>query len=247
MKSTQKRWTILHEDEDLIIINKPSGWLSVPARQNSDEANLRDSLKNHRGEIFVVHRIDRETSGIICFAKNSKAHRLMNILFTERKIEKKYLAITKGIPNPKVDTIDLKIDGPNYHNKMYVAPTGKEAISHYEVLETYGNYALVSVKIDTGRTHQIRLHLSARGYPLMVDPLYGHAKAYYLSTLKGRKYNLKKDTQEKPLLTRSPLHASELRFIHPLSNKEMIIESEMPKDMRAILNQFKKFHNTTSS
>lgn len=235
-----KRWTILHEDEDLIVLDKPSGWLSIPHRQDKTFPNLKDSLESYREEIFVVHRIDKDTSGVICFAKNAKAHQAMSQAFTERKITKHYQAITLGVPYPVQDSIDLHIAGPDSKYKMYVSKTGKHAISHYKVLKDFQQFALVELNIETGRTHQIRVHLAARGYPLLVDPMYGGRSAFFLSSLKRKHYNLKKNSEERPLLSRCPLHAARLSFEHPISGQKIEICAPIPKDMQAVLKQIEK-------
>ncbi len=123
---------------------------------------------------------------------------------------------------------------------MLISAKGKQAHSRYRVIDFFASYSLIEVELLTGRTHQIRVHLQSIGHPLLVDPFYGNRSEFKLSSLKGRKFNLKKGTEERPLLDRAPLHAHRLAFVHPVSGEKLTFSSEMPKDMRATINQLRK-------
>ena len=233
---------ILYEDEALIVAEKPPGMLSIPDRFDPLKDNLLGRLKQSHGQIFVVHRLDRETSGLICFARTEEAHRNLSIQFTERLVDKYYLALVDGRPLPPSGTIDKPI-GPHSSiaGKMAISPLGKPAITLYRVLDTYRNFSLVEANIKTGRTHQIRVHFSSIGHPLAVDPLYGKREFLLLSEIKLRNFHLGKYAEEKPLVQRLTLHAWRLGFSHPVSGERVEVESPLPKDFKALLHQLDKW------
>jgi RluA family pseudouridine synthase len=231
---------ILLEDDTIIVINKPAGLLVLPDRFDRKLINLYELLKETLGNIFIVHRIDRETSGVVLFAKTAEAHALLNTAFEKRQVEKIYRAIVVGSPNADSGCIDFSIT-ENEHGvrKMKIdKKNGKEAITDYKVIEKYNGFALVEVKPHTGRTHQIRIHLSAIGLPILADPLYGSGGWFFLSSIKR---NYKSSGEEKPLLARTALHAFSLSLIHPATSKKMSIEAPMPKDMETVLKVLKKY------
>lgn len=231
---------IIAETDDLIALNKPSGVLSIPDREGK-EPSLKSILKERFGDIFVVHRIDRDTSGLILFAKHEKAHKHFSLQFEHRETRKIYHGLVLGQPSSPTGTIDAPIaEHPVRKGHMTVHRNGKEAITDYQVIEELGPYTWMQFQIHTGRTHQIRVHMKDLGHPLAVDPLYGDGKPLLLSTIK-KKFNLsKKEEEEKPLLNRLALHASELRLLD-LHDQELTLTAELPKDLRATLNQLKKW------
>ena len=237
--------TILHTDEHLVVVNKPANLLSVPDRYDPDLPNLTAVLgQRYGGKIFAVHRLDRPTSGVIVFARDAAAHRELNRQFEEREVDKVYYAIVEGQPplGEEVEIDEPIARNPAQSGKMMVSNRGKYALSIFRAAEHFGNqFALVGVQIFTGRTHQIRVHLAYAGYPLMVDPYYGKREAFKLSEIK-RRYNIGRDEEERPLLNRVPLHAARLAFDHPETGERMTFEAEMPKDMRAVLNQLRKLN-----
>ena len=187
-----------------------------------------------------MHRIDRETSGVVLFAKTAEMHALLNTAFEQRQVEKIYRAIVVGSPNADSGRIDLPI-AENEHGmrKMKIdKKNGKEAITDYKVIEKFNGYALIEAKPHTGRTHQIRVHLSAIGLPILADPLYSNSGWFFLSSIKR---NYKSNGEEKPLLARTALHAFSLSFINPVTGEKMLIEAPMPKDMEAVLKVLKKY------
>jgi len=234
---------ILHHDDHIIVVNKPANLLSVPDRYDPDIPNLTRLLGNRfGGEVFAVHRLDKPTSGAIVYARNAEAHRELNRQFEEREVDKVYHAIVDGQPplNEEIEVDEPISRNPGQTGKMMVSNRGKYAMSLFKTMEHFGHqFALVGAQIFTGRTHQIRVHLAYMGFPLMVDPFYGKREEFKLSEIK-RRFNLRRDEEERPLLSRAPLHASRLAFSHPETGDRMTFEADMPKDMRAVLNQLRK-------
>lgn len=236
----KKRFDIIFENEDYIIINKPAGMLVIPDRYDQSKPCLVKMLDEKNDGIFVVHRIDMDTSGAICFARNAESHKHLSQLFENNKVDKSYLAICGSTPTLESGKIDTPIK-PSETNKgkMICHPKGKKALTHYTVKERFGTSCLLEVKIETGRTHQIRVHLSFISCPLIVDKKYGQSDAFYLSHLKRRKYNRKKEDVERPLMSRQSLHAWKLSFLDSKGNM-ITAEANMPKDFKAVLNQLRK-------
>jgi RluA family pseudouridine synthase len=200
-------------------------------------------LGNRYPEIFTVHRLDKETSGIILFAKSSDAHKRFSKLFEARKIQKYYLTVVDGRPFEETGTIDKKIaPTPNHKDRMRIDKRGKESITKYKVLESFKDFSLLEVEILTGRTHQIRVHLESEGIPLASDPMYSRRNALFASDIKGRKFRAKKNIEERPLIGRSILHAWKLSFQHPITKERINLEASIPKDIRAVVNQLKKWN-----
>ncbi|RPI02880.1 MAG: RluA family pseudouridine synthase [Ignavibacteriae bacterium] len=234
---------ILFEDEAVLVIDKPAGLLVLPDRFDKTLVNLYDLLKEALGAIFIVHRIDRETSGVVLFARTAESHASLNAAFEQRHIEKYYRAIVVGSPSAQSGTIDLPI-GENSHGprKMKIDnQNGKEAITAYTVLEKFDQYAYLEARPRTGRTHQIRVHLNAIGLPILSDPLYGSSGRLFLSKLKR---NYKSNGEEKPLIARTALHAFSLTFVHPGTGEKMSIETPLPKDMSMVLKVLRKYQGS---
>lgn len=237
----KKQYNVVFEDEHLIIVEKPSGLLTIPDRYIPEIPNLYSILVKDYGSMFIVHRLDKGTSGLICFAKTAEAHRLLSLQFEAREPLKRYLAIVQGTPFEKEGLIDVGLS-PNKEGGMHVdVKRGKPSITAYKVLESFDNFSLVEATILTGRMHQIRVHLKHLGYPLAVDPLYTKKETLFLSEIKHKKFNLKKEEDELPLLSRVPLHAYHLSFVHPITKEAISIDSDLPKDMQATLNQLRKW------
>jgi 23S rRNA pseudouridine1911/1915/1917 synthase len=230
---------ILLEDDAVLAINKPSGLLVLPDRYDHALLNLYDLLKETFGTIFVVHRIDRETSGIVLFAKTAEAHALLNTAFEQRQVEKKYRAIVSGTSHTDSGCIDLPIiENEHGVRKMKIdTKKGKEARTDYVVMERFDGYAFIEARPHTGRIHQVRIHLSSVGLPILADPLYGDGRGFFLSTIK-RNYQGKEE--EQPLLGRTALHAFSLSFSHPVTSENILVEAPLPKDMEAVLKALRK-------
>lgn len=229
---------ILWQDEHLIAVNKQAGMLSIPDRWNSAIPSLLSELRKTIKEVFIIHRLDRETSGVILFAKNAMAHKKVSVQFENKNARKVYDVLVQGHFMNKEGLIEGGIaEDKAVKGKMMAHPKGKASQTFYRVMETWGKIAYIQVQPLTGRTHQIRVHLQDIGHPLLVDPLYGGSNAFLLSSIK-RKY--KNADDEKPLLSRVSLHSRKLTFIHPQTNEKVSVETDMPKDMLAVIQQLRK-------
>lgn len=230
---------ILLETEHFIVLNKPSGLLSIPDREGK-EISLKQQLQERYDQIYTVHRLDRDTSGIIVFAKDEATHKFLSQAFEERTVEKYYVGIVQGVPPIKQQTIDAPIaENMARRGLMLIHQRGKQSVTDYEVLEELGKYSLLRFRIHTGRTHQIRVHMQHVGHPIVVDPLYGDATPILVSSFK-RNYNLSRDVEEeRPILGRLGLHAEKLLF-KDVQGKTYSVEAPLPKDMRALLQQLRK-------
>ena len=230
---------IVFENDSFIAINKPAGMLSIPDREQS-EKSLKDVLIEKYGQIFTVHRLDKDTSGMILFAKNDVMHKYLSLLFEERKIDKYYLGIVIGMPTEQSGLIEAPIAEHAIHKGlMTVHRNGKPSSTSYEVLDSNKHYSLVSFQLHTGRTHQIRVHSKNIGYPLACDPLYGDGKPVLLSKIK-KKFKLSKhDEEERPMINRLALHSYKLIFDDQDGQHHELV-AEMPKEFRALMQQLKK-------
>ncbi len=239
----KQKVVILHEDEDLVIVNKPAKYLSIPDRFDETKPNVLGFLNHKYGKVFTIHRLDKETSGILCFAKNEIAHKLVSKQFQERTVQKIYYALVDGILTPNEGEINQGIaPHPARPGKMMVSNKGKKSLTTYKIIEQFKNFALVEANIKTGRTHQIRVHFEAIGFPLALDALYGTRTEFLLSEIKLRKYKLGKNQEERPLMTRTTLHAYRLELDHPTTQKRLIIEAPLPKDFAAVVKQLQKWN-----
>lgn len=233
-----KDW-IVFENDDFIALNKPSGLLSIPDREGK-EISLKILLKEKYGDIFTVHRLDKDTSGLIVFAKNDATHKHLSIQFEERQTKKIYVALVNGSPLEKSGTINIPLaQHPAMNGTMIVHRNGKEAVTDYEVLEDFGIYSWMQFRIHTGRTHQIRVHMRELGHPVVCDPLYGDGKPVLVSALKSKFKLAKSEEEERPILGRLALHSLQLSFTD-INGQPVELTAEVPKDMRATLQQLAK-------
>lgn len=222
---------ILYEDNDIIVVNKPKGMVVHPANGNLDGtlvnavmAICKDSLSGIGGEIRpgIVHRLDKDTSGVIIVAKNDKAHINLSEQIKNHQVEKTYIALVKGFVKENEATINMPIGrSTKDRKKMAVNKNGKNAVTHFKVIERFRNYTLLEVKIETGRTHQIRVHLSEIGYPIVGDTVYSNGK---------NEWNIEGQC----------LHAKSLKFKHPITGKEMFIEAPLPEYFKNVILELKK-------
>jgi 23S rRNA pseudouridine955/2504/2580 synthase/23S rRNA pseudouridine1911/1915/1917 synthase len=240
-----KDW-IIFEDNDFIALNKPSGLLSIPDRKGI-EISLKVLLKEKYGDIFTVHRLDKETSGLIVFAKNQASHKHLSMQFAPtdsygEKIETKkiYRGLVIGSMIQKKGSISVPLmEHPALNGTMIVHRKGKESLTGYEVLEDFGIYSWLQFQLHTGRTHQIRVHMKETGHPVVCDALYGDGKPVLVSSLKS-KFKLSKNAEEeKPILNRLALHAFQLTF-KDMNGQLIELEAPLPKDIRATLQQLAK-------
>jgi len=236
---SKRLFQIVFENDDFVAINKPAGLLTIPDRTQS-ERSLKDILIDMYGSIFTVHRLDKDTSGLVLFAKNEAAHKYFSNLFEERKIEKYYLGIVHGSPADPSGIMEAPIAEHAVHKGMMtVHRNGKPSSTSYEVIEANRHYSLVSFQLHTGRTHQIRVHAKNLGHPLACDELYGDGKPVLLSSIK-KKFKLSKDEEEeRPMINRLALHSYKLVF-DDASGKKMELVAEMPKEFKALMTQLKK-------
>lgn len=233
---------ILYADDDMVIANKPAGMLVIPDRFDETLTSLKRQLETQlQIQLWVVHRLDRDTSGIICFAKNEAAHKFLSMLFQEREVAKYYIGLVNGRLMPTEGRIEKPIaEHPAVKGKMIVAKKGKPSITDYTLLKQWPLHCLVQFQIHTGRTHQIRVHLQSIGHSLVCDELYGDGKPFLLSGIK-RKFRLSdKEEMERPLLSRMALHAMRLVLTTP-SGKEITVEAPLPKDIAACIKQLDKW------
>lgn len=230
---------ILHETGDFIALNKPSGLLSIPDREGKD-ISLKKILQEKYGQVFTVHRLDKDTSGLIIFARNEESHQHLSRQFEKRQTEKIYAGLVIGSPASPEGSIDAPVaEHPVKKGLMVINRKGKEALTDYKVLYDFGIYAWLQFRIHTGRTHQIRIHMKNAGHPIVCDELYGDGKPVLLSSFKSKFKLSKKEEEERPLLGRLGLHAYRLTF-SDLSDQPVKLEAPLPRDLRATLQQLEK-------
>ncbi len=217
---------VIYEDDDIIIINKEKGMVVHPGNGNPDGTlanaileRCKDSLSGIGGVVRpgIVHRIDKDTSGLVIVAKNDNAHLNISKQIQERKVTKTYIALVRGNIKENEATINMPIGRSTQdRKKMAVTKKGKEAITHFKVLKRYNGFTLLEVKIETGRTHQIRVHLAQIGYPIVGDVVYSNGKNPF--NVKGQM-----------------LHAQKLEFVHPTTNKLVSYEAPLPEYFSNVL------------
>ena len=223
---------ILFENEDILAVNKPEGLASIRERQHPNpRESLFEMLCAQRGErLYVVHRIDKDTSGLLVVAKSDAAHEGLAKQFADHSIERAYLALVGGHPAPREGTIRGRIGRSDANRKKMavLAATsnrGKHATTHYKTLKTMPDCTLVECRLETGRTHQVRVHLASIGHALLGDPAYGRTNPRLRPILRKIGFD------------RQALHAAVLGFIHPVSGEKMRFESQLPADMRELIDE----------
>ena len=228
LKAQEIPLEILYEDNDIIVVNKPKGMVVHPANGNLDGtlvnslmAICKDSLSGIGGKIRpgIVHRLDKNTSGAIIIAKNDKAHIHLSDQLKNHKIKKTYIALVRGVVKENNATINMPIArSKKDRKKMDIDKNGKEAITHFKVLKRFSDCTLLEINIETGRTHQIRVHLSHIGYPIIGDDVYSNGK---------NKWGIEGQC----------LHAKSLDFRHPITGKDIHIEADLPEYFENILKE----------
>jgi 23S rRNA pseudouridine1911/1915/1917 synthase len=241
---------ILYEDDDVIVVNKPAGLVVHPGVGNFT-GTLVNALLYHFGQLpprkdepyrpGMVHRIDKNTSGLLVVTKNDFAMSFLAKQFFEHSVKRKYLTLVWGEPQEPHGTIVASIARhPRYRKLFTVVPEeeGKHAITHYKVIENFGYVSLIQCELETGRTHQIRVHMQHIGHPVFNDETYGGDKI-----VKGTVYTKYKQFVENcfQIISRQALHAKSLGFIHPSSKTEMYFESEIPQDFKFVLEKWRTY------
>jgi RluA family pseudouridine synthase len=235
---------ILHIDDAILVINKPAGRVVIPERWETGEVALWDEAQATHGTLLVVHRLDRDTTGALVFARTPAAHTALCTALESGGVEKKYHALCKGDPREDDFTCGYGLvpDGDRQHRTIIDNGAGKPSVTEFTVLERFRKrgkaFALVEARPRTGRTHQVRVHATASGCPILCDPLYGDGEPLKLSDFKaGRKGD---PFDERPLLSRTALHAFSLEFTHPSTGHRLRIEAPYPRDFAAALAQLRK-------
>jgi len=203
---------IIHIDEHILVVNKPAGLPVLPDGWEKDAPYLVKMLEEEHGKVFIVHRLDKVTSGVIIFARNADTHRALNIQLEKHEAEKVYHAIMEGEPkwNEKTTKFPLRVNVGHKHRTMVDDKNGKPSETRFRILKRYPAAALAEAKPMTGRTHQIRVHAYALGHPLMGDILYG--------------------AEETSIIVRPALHAHSLTFMHPATHERLTFTAERPDD-----------------
>lgn len=217
--SLHERIEVVYEDMDLIVIEKASGVITYPVDSHERDSAIQlvrhfwKAVGNRSEHLYLLHRLDKETSGLLVFAKTTRARESLTAQFEEHTIVREYLAVTEGIPSKKEGTMRATL-GRDKHGKRSVVTQGKTAVTHLEVISDNSkrNRALVRCTLQTGRTHQIRIHLSHVGTPVLGDPVYGAGGD-----------------------SRLALHATALGFIHPRTQQPMVFRSSLPAPLKALL------------
>lgn len=227
--------TIAFEDEHLIVVDKPAGLVVHPAAGNLD-GTLVNALLHHCGGSLsgiggvarpgIVHRIDKDTSGLMVAAKTDRAHEGLAKQFAAHSIDRRYFAITAGQPMPGAGSVDAPLArSPTNRKKVAIVAGGKRAVTHYRTLHRLDGAALVECRLETGRTHQVRVHMASLGHSLLGDPVYGRARERHRRVLDALGFR------------RQALHAARLGFIHPITSTALSFESAMPADMQELFSQ----------
>ncbi len=221
---------IVYEDDHLLIVDKPAGLVVHPAAGNADGTLVNALLHHCAGRLSgiggvarpgIVHRIDKDTSGLLVVAKTDRAHEGLSVQFAKHTVERRYKAIVAGVPTS--GTIDAPLArSPHDRKKVAIQARGKRAVTHYSLLTALNGAALVQCRLETGRTHQVRVHMTSIGHPLLGDPAYGRIVPRQRALLKELGF------------ARQALHAAHLGFVHPVTSHALTFDSEMPLDMQEL-------------
>ena len=238
---------VIYEDDEMLVINKQADIIVHPAR-GYKSGTLVNALVYHANQLSsgsedyrpgIVHRLDRNTTGVMVVAKTDTAHWKLSRQFAERTTEKHYIAIVHGVPELTADCIDQPLGiHPSAREKYSIRPDGKTAVSFYQVLEEFRGYALMKLSPKTGRTHQLRVHMQYLKHPIVADDMYG-GKVVYPWQIEDRE-----PAPEEPLMGRTALHAWQLKIRHPITNEEQIWQADPPEDMQRFIEQLRKYRVT---
>ncbi|NNC59542.1 MAG: RluA family pseudouridine synthase [Erythrobacter sp.] len=235
---------VIHEDEHLLVVNKRAGMVVHPAAGNQDGTLVNALLHHCRGQLSgingvarpgIVHRIDKDTSGLLVVAKTDAAHEGLAAQFADHSIHRRYLAVCAGYPNPRAGTIDARLGRSDRDRKKMAvlakdSSRGKHAVTHYATLRTLAGCALIECRLETGRTHQVRVHCQSIGHPLLGDPTYGRDPRQLRPILKRIGF------------ARQALHASELGFVHPVTGQSVSFTADLPADMQELIDETERLN-----
>ncbi|MGI4732131.1 MAG: RluA family pseudouridine synthase [Janthinobacterium lividum] len=229
--------SIVFEDDHLLIVDKQAGLVVHPAAGNLDGTLVNALLHHCAGRLSgiggvarpgIVHRIDKDTSGLMVAAKTDRAHEGLARQFHDHSIDRRYWAITSGVPVPGAGTVDAPLArSPRDRKKVAIVPDGKRAVTHYAMTQRLHEAALVECRLETGRTHQVRVHMGSLGHPLLGDPVYGRTRSAHRALLATLGFH------------RQALHAARLGFTHPVTGEDMTFDSDLPADMQALFRQLR--------
>ena len=223
---------IVYEDDHLLVVDKPAGLVVHPAAGNRD-GTLVNALLHHCGGSLsgiggvarpgIVHRIDKDTSGLLVVAKHDKAHEGLAKQFADHSIDRRYLAIVSGVPRQAEGSVDAPLArSAQNRKKIAIVAKGKRAVTHWKRLELLNDAALVECRLETGRTHQVRVHMASIGHPLVGDPVYGRGKSAHRKLLNQLDFK------------RQALHAAHLGFVYPVTKGRLSFDSALPSDMQEL-------------
>ena len=223
---------IIYEDEHLLVVDKPAGLVVHPAAGNRDGTMVNALLHHCGGSLSgiggvarpgIVHRIDKDTSGLLVVAKHDRAHEGLAKQFADHSIDRRYLAIVSGVPRHAGGKVDAPLArSPHNRKKIAIVPKGKRAVTHWKRLAILRDAALIECRLETGRTHQVRVHMASIGHPLVGDPVYGRGKSGHRDLLNQLDFR------------RQALHATHLGFIHPITKGRLSFDSALPSDMQEL-------------
>ena len=226
---------IVFEDDHLLVVDKPAGLVVHPAAGNFDGTLVNALLHHCAGRLSgiggvarpgIVHRIDKDTSGLLVVAKTDRAHEGLAAQFARHGIHRLYSAVVAGLPNPSSGSVDAALARSSVNRKKMAivdGGRGKRAVTHYRLVQPLRGASLVECRLETGRTHQVRVHMASIGHPLLGDPVYGRARPEHKEVLKRLNFN------------RQALHAAELGFVHPVLNENLSFKSALPSDIQELL------------
>ena len=234
-------YTTIYSDDDIVVLNKRSGLCIAADRYDPEAPRLDLSAEKEFGKLYAVHRIDKDTSGIIIYARNAEAHKALSEQFEKREVQKTYHCLVHGRPMWDKLTVDLPLepDGDARHRTVVNKRFGKPSVTFFRVIGQAGPYSWIEAKPKTGRTHQIRVHIAEQGFSLVCDPLYsGNLKPVRLSEIKRNWHG--DEYEEQPLLSRLALHAYKISFAHPRTGEKLTFTAPYQKDMEALRKQMAK-------